>query len=240
MYRSISISGSRFVNLNSPILSVDAILQLQKIYKADGDSHSWDWLALVSPCVNVLHRLSTKLNVELGSRQGKTHTVPDLQKDISMLMDVLKEHNIYSVKQGRGLDVNDTPVSDIISAGLSSLSHGTSTNNNPLTEFNTQFNCLCEHRNMMPVSALVDNYQPSYSNPVEDLSAGMAVMAPSPIIADSDGTSEEPSKDDTDESKAGSEVDDHLLYDLDELEVESPTLTRLEEDDMSWPSSPIH
>ena len=150
-------------------------------------------------------------------------------------MDVLKEHDIYSVKLGRGLDANDTPVPDIISAGLSALSHGTSTNNlnNPLTEFNTQFNCLRERRNMMPVSALVDNYQPSHSNPVEDLSAGTAVMVPSPIIADSDGTREEPNKDDTDESEAGSEVDGHLLYDLDELEVESPTLTRLEEDDVA-------
>ena len=107
LYRSTSIFGSRFIDFNLRILSVD-VIQLQKIYKADGDAHSWDWLALVSPCIDVLHRLSMKLNVELGSRQGSKHSVPDLQKDINALMNVLKEHEVYNMKLGRGLDANDT------------------------------------------------------------------------------------------------------------------------------------
>lgn len=103
-----------------------------------------------------------KLNDELGSRQGRRHSVPDLQKDINTLMDALKEHEVYTVKLGRGLDVKDTPVPDIISTGLSALSHGTTTSNNPLAEFNAQFNRFRERRNMTPVSALVDNHQSSH------------------------------------------------------------------------------
>lgn len=64
----------------------------QKIYKADGDAHSWDWLALVSPCIDILRRLAATLNVELGSKQGARHSAPDLSKDIGRLMTVLKEH----------------------------------------------------------------------------------------------------------------------------------------------------
>jgi hypothetical protein len=172
-----------------------------------------------------------KLNVELGSRQGSTHSVPDLRKDINVLMDVLKEHEVYTVKLGMRLNANDTPVPDIISAGLSALSHGTTTNNHPLAEFNAQYSCFRERRNMTPVSALVDNHQPSHSNPVKH--SGIQV-APSPMNVNSDGTSKEPREEDTDASEAGLEDDDQVpVSDLDELEVESPTLTRLEEDDVA-------
>jgi hypothetical protein len=136
------------------------------------------------------------------------------------------------VKLGRGLDGNDTPVPDIISAGLSALSHGTTTNYNPLADFNAQYNCLRERRNMKPVSALVDNHQRSHSssNPVEHSSC----LTPSHMIVDSDGTSEGPHEEDTNESGMGLELEDNdQLSDVDELEVESPTLTRLEEDDVA-------
>ncbi|KIM45742.1 hypothetical protein M413DRAFT_24874 [Hebeloma cylindrosporum] len=195
---------------------------VKKIYKADGDSHSWDWLSLVSPCIDVLRRLSTKLNVELGSRQGKTHSVPDLQKDIHALMGVLKEHEVYVVKLGRGLDANDTPAPDILSAGLSALSHGTTTN--PLSEFNAQYDRLRERRNMTPVSALAHD-NPS-SNAAQQSSP---TMAPSPIMVDSD-----PSHEGANESDDGLEFEDEdQISDFDEFEVESPTLMRFEEDDVA-------
>ncbi|KAJ7831764.1 hypothetical protein B0H14DRAFT_3713137 [Mycena olivaceomarginata] len=37
---------------------------IKKIYKADGDGHSWDWLALISPCVDILRQLATKINTD--------------------------------------------------------------------------------------------------------------------------------------------------------------------------------
>lgn len=231
LYRNILIFGSRFFNFIRQILSVDAsCIQLQKIYKADGDSHSWDWLALVSPCIDVLCRLSMKLNVELGSRQGSKHSVPDLQKDINVVMDVLKEHEVYTVKLGRGLDANDTPVPDIVSSGLSALSHGTTTNNNPLAEFNAQYNCLREHQKLKPVSVLVDNvsHQPSQSESVEH-----SPYLVSSHILGSDGTNEGRHKEDTNDTEASPEDNNQLSDDLYELEVESPTLTRLEEDDVA-------
>jgi hypothetical protein len=147
-------------------------------------------------------------------------------------MDVLKEHEVYNVKLGRGLDANDTPVPDIISAGLSALSHGTTNNNNPLADFNAQYNCLRERRNMKPVSALVDNHQRSHisSNPVEHSS----YLATSHMIVDSDGTSEGPHEEDTTNEYGGAGLEDNdQRSDVDELEMESPTLTRLEEDDVA-------
>lgn len=230
LYRSTSIFGSRFVNFNPRILCVDAI-QLQKIYKADGDAHSWDWLALVSPCIDVLRRLSMKLNVELGSRQGSKHSVPDLQKDINALMDVLKEHEVYNVKLGRGLDANDTPVPDIISAGLSALSHGTTTNKNPLAEFNAQYNCLRERRNLKPVSALVDNVN---DQPLHSESVNHSPYSAHSHSFGSEVTNEGQHEEDTNESEAGQEDNNQVpVSDLYELEEESPTLTRLEEDDVA-------
>ncbi|KAJ7826153.1 hypothetical protein B0H13DRAFT_1918256 [Mycena leptocephala] len=41
-------------------------LWIKKIYKADSDAHSWDWLAFVSPCVDVLRCLVTSINQDLG------------------------------------------------------------------------------------------------------------------------------------------------------------------------------
>ncbi|RDB26708.1 hypothetical protein Hypma_005341 [Hypsizygus marmoreus] len=41
---------------------------IKKIYKADGDMHSWDWLAMVSPCVDILRRLAARINADLGAR----------------------------------------------------------------------------------------------------------------------------------------------------------------------------
>ncbi|KAJ7826515.1 hypothetical protein B0H13DRAFT_2241113 [Mycena leptocephala] len=114
-------------------------LWIKKIYKADGDAHSWDWLAFVSPCVDVLRRLATSINQDLGSRQGNKHTIPDLDNDIQSLMASLTEHEVYIHKE-------------VLSAGAAALTHGTASN--PLQEFNTQFDQLRRRRELIPVSAL--------------------------------------------------------------------------------------
>lgn len=119
------------------------------MYKAEGGSHSWDWLALVSPCVDILRKLSTKINHELGTEQGSKHTIPDLRKDIEILMTVLKEHDVYQVVHGRIVDTQDQAVPDVISTGLAQLSHGNATN--PIGEFNEQFERLRERRKLTPV-----------------------------------------------------------------------------------------
>jgi hypothetical protein len=121
----------------------------KRVYKAEGGSHSWDWLALVSPCVDILRKLATKINAELGAQQGSKHTVPDLSNDLATLMEVLKEHNVYEIIHGRNVDAEDHAVPDVISVGLAQLSHGNSTN--PIAEFNEQFERLRERRKLTPV-----------------------------------------------------------------------------------------
>jgi len=103
----------------------------------------------VSPCVDILRRLSTKINVELGTEQGSKHTIPDLRKDIEILMAVLKEHDVYQVVYGRVVDTQDRAVQDVISVELAQLSHGNATN--PIGEFNEQFERLRDHRKLVPV-----------------------------------------------------------------------------------------
>jgi len=115
---------------------------LKRIYKAERGSHSWDWLALVSPCVEILRKLSTKIKRELVTDQGSKHITTNLQKDISILMKVLKEHDVYEVIPGCIVDARDCAVQDVISVGLAQLSRGNSTN--PITVFNEEFNRLSE------------------------------------------------------------------------------------------------
>ncbi|KAK6991557.1 hypothetical protein R3P38DRAFT_3331712 [Favolaschia claudopus] len=135
---------------------------IKKIYKADGAGHSWDWLALVSPCVDILRQLATRMNVERGTRQGSKHATPDLAADIAALMASLDEHEVYVEKEGRVLDDDEKPAPDVISVGMAALTHGTTTT--PLAEFNQQFEVLRERRRLTPVADLL-----SLINAREDL-----------------------------------------------------------------------
>ncbi|KAJ7023836.1 hypothetical protein C8F04DRAFT_1213217 [Mycena alexandri] len=153
----------------------------QKIYKADGDAHSWDWLAFVSPCVDVLRRLATSMNNDLGSRQGNKHTIPDLDNDIHCLMASLTEHEVYIHKEGRVLDDDEMPAPDVLSAGAAALTHGTTTN--PLQDFNALFDQLRQRRELIPVSELTQYLTelprpvPARSSPIpEARAAGNAAI----------------------------------------------------------------
>ena len=64
-------------------------------------------------------------------------------------MGVLKEHDVYRVLHGRIVDIKDRPVQDVISVGLAQLSHGNATN--PIREFNEQFERLRDRRKLAPV-----------------------------------------------------------------------------------------
>ena len=99
--------------------------------------------------MDILRKLSTKINHELGTEQGSKHTIPDLRKDIEILITVLKEHDMYQVVHGRIVDTQDRAVPDVISTGLAQLSHGNATN--PIGEFNEQFERLRERRKLTPV-----------------------------------------------------------------------------------------
>ncbi|KAJ7797568.1 hypothetical protein B0H14DRAFT_3493636 [Mycena olivaceomarginata] len=113
---------------------------IKKIYKADGVGHSWEWLSLISPCVDILRQLATKINNDIA--------------DIDTLITSLTEHKVYVEKEGRVLDADDKPVPDVLSVGMAALTHGGSTT--PLSEFNEQFDILRERRRLRPVSDLLD------------------------------------------------------------------------------------
>ncbi|KAF7358319.1 hypothetical protein MVEN_00881400 [Mycena venus] len=187
---------------------------IKKIYKADGDGHSWDWLAMISPCVDILRSLATHIHTDLGARQGAKHTIPNLEEDIAALMDSLEEHNVYTLQSGRVLDNDEQLVPDILSVGMAALTHGASIT--PLAEFNQQFDILRERRRLTPVADLLPllDSNPAASNSVPSSAdielPGAAAGLRSP---DSD---DEPEPD----------VDEDLF-------AQSPTLTRFNADDVA-------
>ena len=214
---------------------IQSLPRTKRVYKAEGGSHSWDWLALVSPCVDILRKLSTKINIELGSEQGSKHTIPDLRKDIEILMGVLKEHDVYQVVHGRVIDSQDRAVPDVISVGLAQLSHGNATN--PIREFNDQFERLRDRRKLAPVweddidfDVLESTLAEGEFGSINELNMSFGEMSNSE-------RENSPSNDAQRSGDSDSEQDQDDLESLDaELEavlMESPTLQRVDEDDVA-------
>ncbi|KAJ7289061.1 hypothetical protein C8J57DRAFT_1627382 [Mycena rebaudengoi] len=202
---------------------------IKKIYKADGDGHSWDWLALISPCVDILCQLATKINMDLGARQGSKHATPDLWEDIAVLMESLDEHDVYTLTEGRVLDDDEQPVPDIVSDGMAALIHGSAIT--PLAEFNAQFNVLRERRRVTPVSELM-----SLINTTGSPGAFIPVVGGDDMQTDSEpvvGASSDSALD-NDEPPELVDVDnsDDAEDDDEDLFADSPTLTRFNEGDV--------
>lgn len=99
---------------------------------------------MVSPCIDVLRRLATHINHDLGARQGSKHTSPDLQLDIQELMDILTEFGVYEKEPGRTIETDKPAVLNAVSAGLSQLA-------GPLADFNSQLRRLQTRCTMTPV-----------------------------------------------------------------------------------------
>ncbi|KAI0731482.1 hypothetical protein C8Q72DRAFT_907368 [Fomitopsis betulina] len=107
---------------------------IKTIYKAHGSSASWEWLAMISPCVDVLRRLAAAMNSSLGAQQGTKHTTPSLEQDIAHLQESLCRFRVYEVIPGHKIDDgSDNPVvPDSLTLGLQCLWE-------PLKEFNATF-----------------------------------------------------------------------------------------------------
>jgi len=133
------------------------------------DAHLWEWLTMVSPSINVLHRLSAHMIDELGADQGVKHTVPSLEKDISALMKSLADLEVYTEKEGRTLDANEKPAQDVVSVGLALLAHGPA-----LAKFNAEFDRIRERRRLKPVSDLLA----TLDQPVSPTSPSNTPIAP--------------------------------------------------------------
>ncbi|KAL1948717.1 hypothetical protein VTO73DRAFT_10523 [Trametes versicolor] len=121
---------------------------IKTIYKAHGSNASWEWLTMISPCVDILRQLVTRINMELGGRQGIKHTSPDLERDITQLMDSLADKGVYTEDPGRHIET-DTPksgacVPNAVGLGWSQLA-------GPLADFNVQLQQLQKRCTMTPL-----------------------------------------------------------------------------------------
>jgi hypothetical protein len=125
-------------SLASAICSAEHVSQ--RIYKADGHAHSWEWLAMVSPCIDFLCNLANCINTDLGACQGKKHASPDTKNDINILMASLSKLEVYVEKEGCTLYPDEMPVLDVVSVGLAELAHGLA-----LADYNLQF----EHNHVL-------------------------------------------------------------------------------------------
>jgi len=188
---------------------------------------------MISPCVDILRTLATRIHTDLGARQGLKHTIPNLDEDIAALMDSLDEHDVYMLQPGRVLDDDEQPVPDILSVGMAALTHGTSIT--PLAEFNQQFAILRERRRLTPVTDLLPllNIDPAASQSASSsadfaLPGPAAPSVPGPVseddYADLPGLVTIPDSDEEPEVDADDEED---------LFAASPTLTRFNADDVS-------
>lgn len=143
---------------------------------------SWDWLAMVGPCVNVLRQLARHFNQELGSDQGTKHAPPDLSKDIDCLMSSLAEHKVYELQPGRTLDDEDKPVKDVIQVGFRNLTEGTKS---PLSDYNEAFRRLQERRRMKTVAQMMAKHlsPPTETTPSDSLPASQGNVEPTEVPA---------------------------------------------------------
>jgi hypothetical protein len=94
------------------------------------------------------------MNDDLSAPQGKKHSIPDLRKDINILMASLAKPDVYVEKEGHILDPDEMPIPDSISVGLTDLAH-----RSVLTDFNMQFECNHKHCCLLPISALLGHLE---------------------------------------------------------------------------------
>ncbi|KAF9564044.1 hypothetical protein CPC08DRAFT_760432 [Agrocybe pediades] len=141
---------------------------IKSFYKAHGSNASWDWLKMISPCVDVLRELARNFHGMLGADQGTRHAEPQLAKDIESLMKYLSEHDVYKIRKGRTLDDDEPPAKDVITAGFHSLTMGAK---NPLSEYNDAFARLKRRRRMNFPADPDSTARVAFTNPTTDMAS---------------------------------------------------------------------
>ncbi|EJD36809.1 hypothetical protein AURDEDRAFT_45386, partial [Auricularia subglabra TFB-10046 SS5] len=122
---------------------------IKKMYAAHGSNGSCEWLAMISPCIEVLRSVANQMHANLGSYQGRTHTTPDLTRDIQELMRDLEKHRVYTQMKARE-DVGEAtePVTDLLTEGFGQMVYGATT---ALSEHNEEFRTLQERCRVKPL-----------------------------------------------------------------------------------------
>ncbi|KAI0733259.1 hypothetical protein C8Q72DRAFT_935280 [Fomitopsis betulina] len=169
---------------------------IKTIYKAHGSSASWEWRAMISPCVDVLRRLAAAMNSSLGAQQGTKHTTPSLERDITHLRESLRRFRVYEVIPGREIDDgSDNPVvPDSLTLGLQRLWE-------PLKEFNATFAKLQARCRALP---LIGNKYVIDDTSVTSASSPQAVtqrLDDAQLAASHEGDAEDDTDDDAESSE---------------------------------------
>ncbi|KAJ7038344.1 hypothetical protein C8F04DRAFT_1256355 [Mycena alexandri] len=148
----VNPTGNPFSWVEVDLMQEHMNFWIKTIYQAHGSAASWEWLAMVAPCVTALRHLSTSITRILGSDQGTKHEPADLTADIKLLMKSLAEHDVYQIKGRVFAEGDGTPTPDVIAVGLEQLADSSS---NPLVEYNTTFRKLQARLRLRP---LVDSW----------------------------------------------------------------------------------
>ncbi|KAH9172322.1 hypothetical protein EDB89DRAFT_2114193 [Lactarius sanguifluus] len=101
---------------------------IKNYYQAHGSGASWEWLATISPCIEILQRLATE--------------------DIKILMDSLEQNNVYEEVLGRTLGDDESPAPDVIGEGFTALAWG---EKSPLQQFNRLISTLQRRYTIQPL-----------------------------------------------------------------------------------------
>ncbi|TCD59750.1 hypothetical protein EIP91_011580, partial [Steccherinum ochraceum] len=140
----VNPTGKPFAWVPADLVQEHMNFWIKRIYKAYGSNASWEWLAKVSPCIDILRKLATHLNHELGGRQGSKHHSPELWNDITVLKNSLQQHNVYTLQPGRAIPGTNAVVPNIVNVGLNALA-------GPLAEFNEALKTLQERMGVAPI-----------------------------------------------------------------------------------------
>ncbi|EJD45441.1 hypothetical protein AURDEDRAFT_124563 [Auricularia subglabra TFB-10046 SS5] len=202
---------------------------IKKMYAAHGSNGSWEWLAMISPCIEVLRSVANQMHASLGSYQGRTHTTPDLTRDIQELMRDLEKHRVYTQMKARE-DVGEAapPVTDLLTEGFGQMVYGAST---ALSEHNEEFRTLQERCRVKPLQpynpevdsrvstaagvctiVLIEAQEAAKSSAVTGNVGGNLPRTSAPDPTAEDGTMEEEADSG---SESGSESSDTVKSDLD-------------------------
>ncbi|KAE9395891.1 hypothetical protein BT96DRAFT_1042765 [Gymnopus androsaceus JB14] len=151
----VNTTGGKKRFLELDLLQEHLNYWIKVFYKAHGSNMSWEWLSMITPCIDVLRSLARTMNSVLGSDQGNLHTETDLGNDIDTLMSSLTGWHVYKTIKGREVDEDNEIANDVVLVGLISLTTGTE---NPLTEYEAAFTKLQRRRRMAPVD--IDDTEP--------------------------------------------------------------------------------
>lgn len=174
---------------------------IKTIYRAHGSNASPEWLAMISPCIDILRHLARKVHNELGSHQGAKHTSPDLQRDIERLMQSLLDRDVYRIEQGRVVDVSDDGEesdSSQYGAVVNCITEGYNRLAEPLREFNHAFRRLQERCRA----------QPLVGQPYFDVPSATTAAPSSPSVPDATPPQGPPSLPPTDSEDADAPCSD--------------------------------